>query len=40
MGAAAQLVLGRWGETLFAILFAAGSLLLQVFVPDTAICMF
>jgi Mn2+/Fe2+ NRAMP family transporter len=32
MGAAAQLVLGR-GETLFAILFAAGSLLLQVFVP-------
>ena len=32
MGAAAQLVLG-WGETLFAILFAAGSLLLQVFVP-------
>jgi NRAMP (natural resistance-associated macrophage protein)-like metal ion transporter len=32
MGAAARLVLG-WGETLFAILFAAGSLLLQVFVP-------
>jgi NRAMP (natural resistance-associated macrophage protein)-like metal ion transporter len=32
MGAAAQLVLG-WGETLFAILFAAGSLVLQVFVP-------
>ena len=32
MGAAAQLVLG-WGETLFAILSAAGSLLLQVFVP-------
>ena len=32
MGAAAKLVLG-WGETLFAILFAAGSLLLQVFVP-------
>ena len=32
MGAAAQLVLG-WGETLFAILFAAGSLFLQVFVP-------
>lgn len=32
MGAAARLVLG-WGETLFAILFAAGSLALQVFVP-------
>ena len=32
MGAATQLVLG-WGETLFAILFAAGSLLLQVFEP-------
>jgi len=32
MGAAARLVLG-WGETLFAILFAAGSLLLQVCVP-------
>jgi len=32
MGAAAQLVVGR-GETAFAILFAAGSLLLQVFVP-------
>lgn len=32
MGAAAQLVLG-WGKTLFAILFAALSLLLQVFVP-------
>ena len=32
MGAAAQLVLGS-GETLFAVLFAAGSLLLQVFVP-------
>ena len=32
MGAAARLALG-WGETLFAILFAAGSLLLQMFVP-------
>lgn len=32
MGAAARLALG-WGETLCAILFAAGSLLLQVFVP-------
>lgn len=32
MGAAAGLVLG-WGEILFAILFAAGSLALQVFVP-------
>jgi len=32
MGAAARLVLG-WGETLFAVLFAAGSLILQVFVP-------
>ncbi|MSO76260.1 MAG: divalent metal cation transporter [Alphaproteobacteria bacterium] len=32
MGAAAELVLG-WGETFFAILFAAGSLVLQVFVP-------
>lgn len=32
MGAAAQLVLG-WGEVFFAILFAVGSLLLQVFVP-------
>jgi len=32
MGAAARLALG-WGETLSAILFAAGSLLLQVFVP-------
>ncbi len=32
MGAAAQLVIGR-GETLFAVLFAAGSMLLQVFVP-------
>ena len=32
MGAAVQLVLG-WGETLFAILFAAGSLVLQVFLP-------
>jgi len=32
MGAAAQLVLG-WGEVLFAILFAAGSLALQVYVP-------
>lgn len=32
MGAAMQLVLG-WGQMLFAILFAAGSLLLQIFVP-------
>ena len=32
MGAAAQLVLG-WGEAFFAILFAVGSLVLQVFVP-------
>jgi NRAMP (natural resistance-associated macrophage protein)-like metal ion transporter len=32
MGAAAQLVLG-WGEIFFAIVFAVGSLLLQVFVP-------
>ena len=32
MGAAAQLVLG-WGEKFFAIVFAAGSLLLQVFLP-------
>lgn len=32
MGAAAQLVLG-WGDMLFAILFALGSLLLQIFVP-------
>ena len=32
MGAAAQLVLG-WGEVFFAILFAVGSLVLQVFVP-------
>lgn len=32
MGAAAQLVLG-WGEITFAVLFAAGSMLLQVFVP-------
>ena len=32
MGAAARLVLG-WGETEFAILFAAASLTLQVFVP-------
>ena len=32
MGAAAQLVLG-WGDALFAILFTAGSLLLQLFVP-------
>jgi len=32
MGAAAQLVLG-YGETVFTILFAALSLLLQVFVP-------
>ena len=32
MGAAAQLVLG-WGAVAFAILFAAGSLLLQVFLP-------
>jgi NRAMP (natural resistance-associated macrophage protein)-like metal ion transporter len=32
MGAAARLVLG-WGQTLFAIVFAVGSLLLQVFVP-------
>lgn len=32
MGAAARLVLG-WGDTLFAVLFAVGSLLLQIFVP-------
>ncbi len=32
MGAAAQLLLG-WGEAVFAIFFAAGSLILQVFVP-------
>lgn len=32
MGAAARLVLG-WGEIAFAVLFAAGSMLLQVFVP-------
>jgi Mn2+/Fe2+ NRAMP family transporter len=32
MGAAVRLLLG-WGETLFAILFAAGSLILQVYVP-------
>lgn len=32
MGAAAQLVLG-WGDVFFAIIFAVGSLLLQVFVP-------
>ena len=32
MGAAARLMLG-WGEALFAVLFAVGSLLLQVFVP-------
>lgn len=32
MGAAARLVLG-WGETVFAILFTALSLVLQVFVP-------
>ena len=32
MGAAAHLVLG-WGNTLFAIFFGAGSLLLQIFVP-------
>ncbi len=32
MGAAARLVLG-WGEIVFAVLFAAGSMLLQVFVP-------
>ena len=32
MGAAAQLVLG-WGEIFFAILFAVGSLVLQVFLP-------
>ncbi|MGE3150565.1 MAG: NRAMP family divalent metal transporter [Pseudorhodoplanes sp.] len=32
MGAAARLVLG-WGEVLFAIVLAAGSLLLQVLVP-------
>ena len=32
MGAAARLVLG-WGEMLFAVLFAVGSLLLQVMVP-------
>lgn len=32
MGAAAELVLG-WGGTVFAVLFAAISLLLQVFVP-------
>jgi Mn2+/Fe2+ NRAMP family transporter len=32
MGAAAQLVLG-WGDVFFAIMFAVGSLVLQVFVP-------
>ncbi len=32
MGAAAQLVLG-WGEIFFAILFAVGSLVVQVFLP-------
>lgn len=32
MGAAARLVLG-WGEIAFAAVFAAGSMLLQVFVP-------
>jgi Mn2+/Fe2+ NRAMP family transporter len=32
MGAAARLLLG-WGETLFAVLFALGSLALQVFLP-------
>ncbi len=32
MGAAARLVLG-WGEIAFAVVFAAGSMLLQVFVP-------
>jgi NRAMP (natural resistance-associated macrophage protein)-like metal ion transporter len=32
MGAAAQLVLS-WGEMVFAVLFATGSLILQVFVP-------
>ena len=32
MGAAARLVLG-WGEIAFAVAFAAGSMLLQVFVP-------
>jgi len=32
MGAAAQLVLG-WGDVFFAIMFAIGSLVLQVFVP-------
>ena len=32
MGAAARLVLG-WGEFAFAVAFAAGSMLLQVFVP-------
>jgi Mn2+/Fe2+ NRAMP family transporter len=38
MGAAARLVLG-WGETLFAILLAMGSLLLQVSCHITATCM-
>lgn len=32
MGAAARLILG-WGEIAFAVAFAAGSMLLQVFVP-------
>ena len=32
MGTASRLLLG-WGERLFAILFAAGSLILQVYVP-------
>lgn len=32
MGAAAELVLG-WGQVLFAVIFAIGSLLLQVFLP-------
>ncbi len=32
MGAAARLVVG-WGDVLFAVVFAAGSLVLQVFVP-------
>jgi NRAMP (natural resistance-associated macrophage protein)-like metal ion transporter len=32
MGAAARLVLG-WGEFAFAVAFAAGSMLLQIFVP-------
>lgn len=32
MGAAARLVLG-WGEMLFALLFAVGSLILQIMVP-------